>query len=70
MVYKLFVEVECPICNNIYISTMAQAETILVFGCINCGTIDSSDILSLHNITSSIQSIDYIDEDVLCHREG
>lgn len=70
LAYELFVEVECPICNNIYISTMIQAETILVFGCINCGTIGTSDILSLHNITPFIQLIDYTDEEVLCHQEG
>lgn len=49
---------------------MIQAETILVFGCINCGTIGTSDILSLHNITPFIQLIDYTDEEVLCHQEG
>lgn len=42
MVYQLLVEVECPMCNNICISTMVRAETILVFGCTNCTDIEQS----------------------------
>lgn len=50
LAYELFVEVECPICNNIYISTMIQAETILVFGC------------NIIITTPFIQLIDYTDD--------
>lgn len=40
MVYELFVEAVCPKCGNISISTMPQAEMVLVFGCLNCTDIE------------------------------
>ena len=42
MVHELLVETACPNCENILISTMSQAEMILVFGCPNCANIDQS----------------------------
>lgn len=54
MAHELFVEVECPICNNIYISIMSQAEMILVFGCPNCANIDQSMITEMNIPTIEI----------------
>lgn len=42
MVHELLVETVCPKCKNILISTMSQAEMILVFGCQYCADIDRS----------------------------
>jgi hypothetical protein len=42
MVHELFVETACPKCENISISTMPQAEMILIFGCQNCADIEQS----------------------------
>lgn len=69
MVCELLVEVVCPVCNNVYIATMEQAKTILVFGCINCGTIDNHDILSLCNTTPFVPLIDHTDGKILCQQE-
>lgn len=40
MTYELFVETVCPKCENISISTIPQAEKILIFGCLACGDIE------------------------------
>lgn len=44
---ELLIEVVCPKCENIMISTMPKAETILVFGCTNCANIEKSTLLQL-----------------------
>lgn len=40
MICELFVEAVCPKCENIVISTMSQAEMVLIFGCANCADIE------------------------------
>lgn len=42
MVYELFVGATCPKCKNIVISTMPQAEMVLIFGCARCADIEQS----------------------------
>lgn len=49
MTSRLFVEVVCPHCEMISISTIPEAQMILVFGCPNCANIDSSALLSFNN---------------------
>lgn len=50
MMIRLFVEVICPRCGMVSISTMSEAQTILVFGCRMCGNIDSSALLSFSGV--------------------
>lgn len=54
MTYELFVEIICPSCENILISTMSQAEMILVFGCPNCANIDQSMLTTMNMPTIEI----------------
>ncbi len=49
MAVVLFVEAICPKCGEVTISTMVDAEKILVFGCVNCADIDSSTLISFNN---------------------
>ena len=50
MANRLFVEVVCPHCEMILISTFLEAQMILVFGCPNCANIDTSALLSFNNL--------------------
>lgn len=49
MTSRLFVEAVCPHCEMVFISTMQDAQMILVFGCHNCANIDTSTLLSFNN---------------------
>jgi len=49
MASRLFVEAICPKCGTILISTMPEAQMVLVFGCINCADIDTSALLSFNS---------------------
>ena len=53
MTSRLFIEVICPHCEMILISTMQEAQMILVFGCPNCANIDTSALLSFNNFPIS-----------------
>lgn len=48
MTSRLFVEAICPKCGTLLISTMPEAQTVLIFGCINCADIDTSALLSFN----------------------
>jgi len=48
MTSRLFVETICPKCGILLISTMPEAQMVLVFGCINCADIDTSALLSFN----------------------
>lgn len=48
MTYELFVETVCPKCENISISTIPQAEMLLIFGCPNCADIDQSMLTTMN----------------------
>lgn len=54
MTYELFVETVCPKCENISISTMPQAEILLIFGCPNCADIEQSTITEMNIPTIEI----------------
>lgn len=54
MTYELFVETMCPKCENISISTMPQAEKILIFGCLACGDIEQSMLTEMSVATIEI----------------
>lgn len=54
MVYELLVEAVCPNCDNTLISTMSQAEMILVFGCSNCANIEQSMLTEMNVPTIEI----------------
>ncbi len=56
MTYELFVEAMCPKCENISISTMLQAEMILIFGCPNCADIEQYMITQMNLPTIEIIS--------------
>lgn len=47
---RLFVEAVCPKCGTVMISTMPDAQMVLVFGCRNCADIDKSTLLSFNNL--------------------
>lgn len=49
MTIRLFVEVVCPKCETVILSTMVNAEKILVFGCTNCANVDASTLISFDN---------------------
>ena len=55
MAHELFVETICPMCENIVISTMSQAEMVLIFGCANCADIEESMLIRMD--TPSIEII-------------
>lgn len=52
MVHELFVETICPVCKNIVISTMPQAEKVLIFGCTKCGNVEQSALLTMNICTN------------------
>lgn len=54
MTYELFVETVCPKCENISISTMPQAEMVLIFGCPNCADIEQSMLTEMNVPTIEI----------------
>lgn len=54
MAHELLVEVVCPKCENILISTMSQAEMILVFGCSNCADVEQSMLTEMNMPTIEI----------------
>lgn len=54
MVYELFVETVCPKCENISISTIPQAEMVLIFGCLACGDIEQSMLTQMNVPTIGI----------------
>lgn len=60
MTYELFVEAVCPKCQNISISTMSQAEKILIFGCLACGDIEQSMLTEM-----SVATIEIIPEEAM-----
>jgi hypothetical protein len=62
MVYELLVEIECPICHSICISTMTNAEMILIFGCLNCANIEKSLLTEMNIPTIEILSEEIIAE--------
>lgn len=53
-VYELLIEIICPNCEHILISTMSQAEMILIFGCQNCTNIDQSMLTEMNLSTIEI----------------
>ena len=62
MTYELLVEAICPNCGNIVISTIPQAETILVFGCTNCADIEPSMLIQMNVPTIEILNKDSVIE--------
>lgn len=50
----LLVWVECPKCHSLSMTTTSIAEDILIFGCLMCADIESSDILVMPTITKNI----------------
>lgn len=60
MVYELLVEATCPNCENILISTLPQAEMILIFGCQNCANIEKFMLTEMN-----IPTIEIIPEDAM-----
>lgn len=54
MVCELLVEAVCPNCENISISTISQAEKILIFGCLACGDIEQSMLTTMNVPTIEI----------------
>lgn len=60
MVCELLVEAVCPNCENILISTMSQAEKILIFGCLACGDIEQSMLTEM-----SVATIEIIPEEAM-----
>lgn len=54
MTYELFVETVCPKCENISISTMPQAEMVLIFGCPNWADIEQSMLTEMNVPTIEI----------------
>jgi len=48
MVQELLVEAICPNCENILISTMPQAEMILIFGCSACADVEQSMLMEMN----------------------
>lgn len=44
---NLIVWVMCPKCNNLSIATIPDAEETLAYGCMICGDIESSDIITM-----------------------
>ena len=62
MVCELLVEAICPNCGNVVISTMSQAEMVLVFGCINCADIEQSMLTQMNVPLIEILSEDSVVE--------
>lgn len=56
MLKELLVEVKCPRCNNINIDTMPGAESTLIFGCTLCGDIETSELLSIPTVTTTVNA--------------
>lgn len=54
MIQELLVEAVCPNCENILISTMPQAEMILIFGCSACANIEQSMLTEMNTQTIEI----------------
>lgn len=58
MTSRLFVEAVCPHCGMVLISTMPDAQMVLVFGCINCANVDISTLLSFNNFPMNNVSLE------------
>jgi hypothetical protein len=52
LVSRLLVEVVCPKCGRIIISTVPEAQLTLIFGCDFCADIETSSLLSFESLST------------------